>query len=453
MFKFVAKYIIFLPGQTLRGEHILKYIHELEKNEWLHRRQIEEIQWKKLTKLIKFAAHYSPYYKELFKKNNIDPVTMKNKNDLLRIPQLTKEDLRLYQKKMISIIGKERFSKKITGGSTGQAVTVLKDRKAMAYQDAAMWRSLRWFGIDIGDKQARFWGVPINTGTRIKYRIIDFLMNRIRLSAFNFDEKSMKAFYKRLNQFRPKYFYGYVSMIKEFAEFCEKNNKDTNNIGIKAIVTTAEPLLMETRQYLQEVFNCPIINDYGCGEVGPIAYDCPEGGFHLMADNLYIEIINEKGTHSSHGEKGEIVVTELNNYSLPLIRYNLKDIVEANYQQCKCGRGLPLINNVAGRALDVLIASNGEKVHGEYFNYIVEEIKKKGLGLKQYQIIQKSINNIIIKIVRDTAYSKEIQTYFENKIKERMGMNIKIEYKFVDKIEREKSGKLRIVKCEITKSI
>ena len=133
----------------------------------------------------------------------------------------------------------------------------------------------------------------------------------------------------------------------------------------------------------------------------------------------------------------------------PMIRYNMKDVAEVTDQVCKCGRGLPLIKNVTGRALDVLIAESGEKVHGEYFNYIAEEIRKSGSGLKQYQVIQKERNSLIVRLVPDVDYSENVKIYFENKIRERMGEKIKINFEIVEKIDREKSGKLRLVKYEI----
>ena len=294
-----------------------------------------------------------------------------------------------------------------------------------------------------------FRSVPIDGTSRAKYRIIDSIINRIRFSAFNVDERSMAKFVKKIEAFRPSYFYGYVNTIKDFTQYCEKNNINLNQMGLKAIVTTSEPLFKETREYLEGVFNCNVINDYGSGEVGPIAYDCPEGGFHLMADNLYIEIINEKGTHAREGEKGEVVVTELNNYSLPLIRYNLKDIAEVTDQKCSCGRGLPLIKQITGRDRDVLIAPSGKKVHGAYLNQIAQEGKEKGYGIKQYQVIQQQKDYIIVKIVKDSGYSQKTDRFIEDKMKEVMGDNVKISIEIVDKIQREKSGKLRVVKCEI----
>jgi len=450
MNKWIAKYILFLPGHALRGEYILRYVHQLEKTQWLPKEVIEKTQWQELLKLIKYAVAHSPFYKSLYQKHDVQIDKIRHKEDLLNIPKLTKDDLRYHQQEMLIPHTGRRLSKKTTGGSTGQAVTILKERRAMASQDAAMWRCLRWFDIDIGDKQARFWGIPISAGTRYKNRMIDLLMNRIRLSAFNFNDQSMAQFIDKIKYFKPKYFYGYVSMLKEFAQFCERNEINVTDFGVKAVVTTSEPLFREARQYMKTVFQCPVINDYGCGEVGPIAYDCPEGGFHLMADNLYIEILNDQGTHACNGEKGEIVVTELNNYSLPLIRYNLKDIAEVTVEGCSCGRGLPLIRNVTGRALDVLIAQNGEKVHGEYFNYIAEEIRGLGLGLKQYQIIQKDRNSLEVRIVKDIHYTDRTQVYIGNKIKEKLGKDITITYSFVHNIDREPSGKLRLVKNEIS---
>jgi len=449
MNKWIAKYILFLPGHALRGEYTLRYIHEFEKTQWLPGTAIEKAQWQKFLRLIKHTADHSPFYRSLYQAHHVQIDKIRHKEDLLNIPQLTKDDLRYHQQEMRVPHTGTRLSKKTTGGSTGEAVTVLKSRKAMAYQDAAMWRCLRWFDIDIGDKQARFWGTPLHPISRIKNKLIDLVMNRIRLSGWNFSEDSMARFLKRLKTFRPAYYYGYVSMIKEFAQFCERNNINTAPFGLKGIVTTSEPLFIETRQYLQNIFRCPVINDYGSGEVGPIAYDCPEGGFHLMSDNLYFGIINEAGTHAAGGEKGEVVVTELNNFSLPLIRYNLKDIAEVADRPCRCGRGLPLINKILGRDRDVLIADNGTKVHGAYLNQIAQECKRKGWGLKQYQVIQRETDHVVVRIVKDAGYSRKTHQFIEDALKKKLGDNVNIEVKLVDQIKRERSGKLRVVKCEI----
>ena len=368
---------------------------------------------------------------------------------MLPIPELTKDALSYDQENILVENYSKRLSKKTTGGSTGQAVTVLKDNISMVYEDAAMWRALRWHGIDIGDKQARFWGIPMENSDKIKNKLIDFAMNRIRLSAFNFNDQSMELYYNKIKKYQPAYFYGYVSMIKEFVQFCEINKLDLTQLNLKGVVTTSEPLFPETKNYMHENLNCPIINDYGSGEVGPIAYSCPDGGFHLMADNLYIEIINKNGNHAKTGEEGQVVVTEVNNYAMPMIRYNLKDVAIVTDEQCSCGRGLPLIKTIIGRNKDLLFTEDGKKVHGAYIGYIAQQCKQKHMGLKQYQVVQDMPNNIVFNIIIDEGYTSKTDTYITLKLQEKLGKTMNIRINKVETIEREKSGKLRVVKCNI----
>lgn len=449
MHKFIAKYLMFLPGQGLRGENIIKYIHHFEKTQWMTKHEIEADQLRRFTKLIRFAYSHSDYYRKLYDEHSVDVNNALSKDDLLKIPFLEKDALKYNSDEVLVSDHKRRTSKKTTGGSTGQAVTVIKDRDSMARQDAAMWRSLRWFGIDVGDKQARFWGIPIDVKTRWKNILIDMLMNRIRLSAFDFNDQSMESYYNRIVKFRPAYFYGYVHMIRMFAQFCEHNKKDVKNLRLKGIVTTSEPLMDDTRKYIESVFGCPVINDYGSGEVGPIAYECPDGGFHLMADNLLVEIITKEGSHACDGESGEVVVTELNNFVCPMIRYNMKDIAVVSASKCACGRGLPLVSAILGRDRDMLSGLNGNQVHGAYINYIVQECINHGFYFKEYQVIQKKENLIIFKMVVDNSFSDQSFILIERLLKSKLGLQMNIQFDIVDHIEREKSGKLRVVKNEV----
>ena len=302
-----------------------------------------------------------------------------------------------------------------------------------------------WAGVGIGDRQARFWGVPFGFGGRLKCKMIDFISNRIRLSAFSFDEESLRNYYIKLMTFKPAYLYGYVSFIETFARFVESNGLPLP-FKLKCVIVTSEVLTEITRKYLEEVFNCRVFNEYGCGEVGSIAHECEVGNLHIMSENLIIEIL-AGGEHALDSEVGEIVITELNNYVMPLIRYRLSDFGEYTMNSCNCGRGLPIIRRIIGRAYDIIRGPDGRLFHGEFFLYIFEEVKKLNLGVRQFQVIQTGSCELRIRIVPDRNFSDETKRYILGYLVNRMGTKINVQFEIVDTIPREPSGKIRLVKA------
>jgi len=332
---------------------------------------------------------------------------------------------------------------KTTGGSTGAAVTLRKSADGMAQELAATWRGYSWAGIDIGDKQARFWGVPHGKKDKLRARIIDFVSNRKRVSAFAFSELDLKIYNDDLGRFGPKYFYGYVSMIRQFSEYIENNNL-TKILKPTAIITTAEVLSESDRAVIERVFGCKVFNEYGCGEVGTIAHECKFGNLHVNSENVIVEIVDDHGDGVAIGEVGEIVVTDLVNYSMPLIRYKIKDFGAFGSDCCECGVGLPIIKEIFGREYDYLVNDIGEKFHGEFFLYIVEELARSGVILDGVQFLQDEKLNIVVNIVSDVNFNYE--EFFSQRIKALMGAEINVSVLRVSNITRESSGKLRVVK-------
>ena len=365
----INKYFFYNPALIFTGEWLYRDLSFLKKSQFYSYDQIKEYQNYKLKKLVKFAKKESPYYKSRLPTNiNIE--------DLQKISFIDKATVRNNAHALRT--SKHHFCRqKTTGGSTGAAITISKNSGAMGAELAASWRGYGWAGINISDKQVRFWGIPQRSKRdRIKAFLIDFICNRYRVSAFGVDSKSMQTAIKKVVKFKPDYFYGYVSMIKEFA----KHIKDDGKVGIinpKAIITTSEVLTEADRSYISNVFGCRVFNEYGCGEVNTIAHECEYGSLHINSESLIIEVIGDAGIPLPPGNAGEIVVTDLNNFAMPLIRYKLSDWGMVSPKMCSCGRGLPVIEKVYGRAYDSLINDAGKKFHGEFFLYIIEDAKKK----------------------------------------------------------------------------
>jgi phenylacetate-CoA ligase len=443
--KIIGKYFLYYPTVILLGERVLDNYKLYNQTQWWPIDKLLTYQQDKLMGLLDHAIHHVPFYKNHFKDFDISKI--REVNDIIILPSIDKNQLRLNYKELCSTQIPYFTSSKITGGSTGQAVSVIKTKDSLGKERAATWRAYNWAGIDIGDPQARFWGVPFALKGRMKYRIIDLIANRKRLSAFNFDDTSLQEYYNKLVKFRPVYYYGYVSMLETFARYIERK-KLRIPFKLRCVITTSEVLTESTRKYLETVFGCKVFNEYGCGEVGSIAHECEQGSMHVMSENLIVEILNGN-TPAKPGEIGEIVVTELNNYAMPLIRYRLGDCAEvAASNSCSCGRGLPVIKKIIGRAYDMIRNAEGKVFHGEYFMYIFEEIQKRSpLAVNQFQVIQTSKDGLCIKIVPGKDYSETMESAISEKIRTAMGQSINIKYELTDHIPRERSGKIRLIKA------
>jgi len=396
------------------------------------------MQVRKLKAILDTAHNVVPHYKNASYNKDIYEI-----EDIQQLPFISKADLR---ERSADFLSRDKYLWKIvktTGGSTGQPVTVWKSPGAVTRELAATWRSYQWAGIDIGDRQGRFWGMPFVKKDRTRAGLIDIVSNRRRVSAFSFSEQDLHRYQAIMRRFKPKYFYGYVSMIAEFANFLKRSGQRAD-YDLKAIITTSEVLTPYHRNLIESVFSTKVYNEYGCGEVGTIAFECEYGSMHVMAENVLVEVYDGE-RKCDFGEEGEIVVTELNNYAMPLIRYRLGDHAVISPRPCACRRTLPVLENIYGRAYDTIRNREGRLFHGEYFMYIFEDIQKRGLGVKSFQVRQKDFNDFHIKIVPEEGYGKHTVNLIMEKVRTDFGIDTKIEIELVSQIPREKSGKMRLI--------
>lgn len=438
--------------QIIRGENVTKEICALTRTAKFPTKELLQYQWHHLRKLLAHVYKNNIYYKQIFHDKHITPEMFKTPEQFLNFPILNKETLNTYNNLLIRSGVNYRYETKLTSGSTGVRVKILKDRNTQARARGVMFRNYSWHDIQIGDRQARFTGCVSDKQDKFKQRIKDFLANRIRMNVFDISKDSVFCFYKKMTEFKPKYIYGYPSSIFKFFNLLKDNNVDISKLKIHAIIVTGEILKNYQRTFLENSLKCPIINEYGSCETGPIAFECQANSMHLMADNLYIEIIKD-GKLAKPGETGEIIVTELFNYRTPLIRYKLGDRITLKNNvsyNCACGRDLPIIEDISGRTSELIRLENNHHVHSEVFDYIFDYVCENIVAVKQYKITQKTISEFQCEIVPSTNISanhiKKIKEQFRNQLSNEVTVVINV----VDYISPEKSGKLKYFNSEIT---
>jgi phenylacetate-CoA ligase len=423
------------------------YLKELRKSQFWSKEEIEKFQLKKIKNLVSLAYKNVPYYKKMMNENHLHPLDITDFKNFQKIPILDKNQIRQNLDNLISKdINRKTIRKDFTSGSTGEPLTIYKDKNYSEYTKADQYRSYEFSGYVLGDKIARLWGAhrdaPQTTFLNQFKQKID---RTLFINTFNIYEKDMEKIINKLDTFNPDYILGYASSLYFFAKYFEKNN--ITNIRPKSIISSAETLYDYQRKLINKSFSAPVFNHYGCREVGAIACECNQhNGLHILAENQYVEIINRAGEHCNKGEIGKIIVTNLNNYSFPLIRYEIGDMARTSQiDQCNCQRGLPLLDEITGRTIDNFIFSKGEIIHGGYFIYIFLDVK----GVKHFQIIQEKINKLLIKIVKSDDFNENEINRIIKTIKRDLGEDIEIEVDYVSELDKTPTGKHRVTVSKI----
>jgi phenylacetate-CoA ligase len=232
-------------------------------------------------------------------------------------------------------------------------------------------------------------------------------------------------------------------MLVAFAEFVRTQGYNGRALGLRAIVTTSEVLGEPQERLLAETFGCVVQNEYGCGELGPIAYSCPEGSLHIMAMNVWVEVLSPSGAPVPSGEDGELVITDLHNLAMPLLRYRVGDQGVLG-RDCGCGRPWPVLGSVWGRAYDFVAAPDGRRYHGEFFLYFFEDLRERNEGVDQFQVIQSGPRalrfDLVVAPFREVAVRAAIVAWVDRVLP---GMTATV--RLVPSIHRTPSGKMRLI--------
>lgn len=440
----VAKYLFYYPIQKLRGQSISPYIEPTEKAQYLSEKNLEEMREAKFKKLMS-GVWQVPYYKSLFSEMGIGPADIQSLSDIQKIPVLDKRTILENEEWLIHpSYTKSALNLRKTGGSTGMTLHFCKESSALAVNDAIMYRCYNWYGIGVGDRQIRFWGVPVTNKLRWKEQLKDFVLNRIRVSAFEINEQECRRQYQRIQQFKPKYFYGYTTAIYGFCLFLKESGLDINALGLNAVICTAEKMYPHHRKLFDEVFDCPVVDEYGSCENGIIAFQCPHNQMHLMSDHMYIEFLDENDQPVEPGEQGRVVITDFSCHAMPLLRYDIGDVGRPKEGTCTCGVTLPLMDIVEGRKEDFIRTNDGKLVHAAYLCYTLKDDT-----VHEFKMYQKTFDSFLVQIVKSPSFSTDSEAMLKRKLAHSLGDNMNFDFQYLDSIPREKSGKLRYFVSEI----
>jgi phenylacetate-CoA ligase len=438
----LVRSVLFPLHEWMKGHPTLRALWEARRWDRWSTDEIAAAQLTKLKRVIAHAAAHTPYYREAFARHGVNADDVNGLADLRRVPLLGRSDLRAHREDLVARDRKRRMAVMATGGSTGEPVTVLVDRRRAAVNTAARIRAREWWGIRHGEREAVLWASPIELTAQDRLRSLrDRLLNTRLYSAFEGSAHGLGAIAGDLARFRPAALYGYASSLHLLARHVLAEGLDGRAWGIRAVFATAEGIRPDQRDDLTAAFGAPVAGEYGARDAGLIAHECPSGGHHILAEGILVEVLGPDGNPVPPGERGEIVTTHLEAMGFPLIRYRTGDIGVAVDGPCACGRALPRLARVEGRATDFLLAPDGRLLHALGVIYVLRELP----GVGAFQVEQPAADRLVVRIAREAGFPDDGEAVIRAGIHELMRSEIPVAIHYVTAIAPGASGKHRYV--------
>lgn len=424
------------------NKEVLESRELLSESQWWGPKQLTEYQNERLSNLISHAYESVPYYREKMDERGISTKDIKTIDDLFKLPILTRDvlqsrfdDLRSQTVSQHDLIYRE------TGGTTGEPVQVISGQNNYAFEKSAQLRGRGFSGWRRGKPM-----LVLTGGSVIEPKDQDFvrkigwkLSGRVFMPAFEMSEDNIGEYAQTIERHNIEFIRGYSSSIYQLAHYLQQSDY---NVSVDGVLPTADVLYENQRKVIEEELG-DVYKYYTATEISSLAYQCEHSKYHISDEHVFIEVLND-GERVGKGERGALVITTLQNYAMPLIRYKIGDVGKLGGNSCPCGRNLTQISELSGRTTDFLKAQDGRLVSGLFIPHIFRKTKT----IEQVQVCQPSEDRIIVNIVRGDNYDDSEIDMIREVLIEYLG-NLDIEINYTDSIRVGESGKRRFVISEI----
>ncbi|MCX5829827.1 MAG: hypothetical protein NTV58_17805 [Deltaproteobacteria bacterium] len=435
-------YNILFPGEDLlRRVPINKFFRFYRKAQWWSREENDRYKQAALKRLIQHAYQTVPYYHRTMKKAGIVPDDIREPGDLSKLPFLTRKDVLENLQDLISTDHSiETLKKGASSGSTGQVVVSYRTRTAIGAAFGAERIGWEMAGYRFGARNVTVWGNRITVEeqwTTWHSRLKQWAYRNKRIGAYLLtDDRHVRDALKTIHDWRPDYLNGYPNAIYFLA--LKAKEFGVGGLACKGVLTTAETVYDFQRAMIGEVFG-PVYDGYGSGEISGVAYQCKAGGFyHIVEPHVIVEYADCGGD-----EFKELVLTNLDNYGMPFIRYKVGDLAVLANETCSCGRHWATLKKIAGRTADLITTPTGGAllVPSFFGSSLISQLPK----IQQYQIAKVTPNRITIRIQASPHLSQVELDLIRRQIAPHLEGKIEYDIEQVEKIALTKAGKFKLV--------
>jgi phenylacetate-CoA ligase len=419
-----------------------QHYETLERTQWLTAQQTRELQDDKLRRLVRHCYRNVPYYRAQMQARRIRPEDIRGQDDLRNLPFVTKDDIRkhLHFDIMSENHDKSEVLRVTTSGSTGEPFVCYADRAQLEFRWAATLRAQEWTGYRFGDPTVRLWHQTIGMTKEqiVRERADAILCNRTFIPVFELHASRLAKMAETIARVRPVLMDGYAEALDFVAHYLKSEGRI--DVRPRALMSSAQTLPDASRALIEEAFGCKVFDKYGSREFSGVAYECgAHDGHHTVAEGYIVEVLRE-GRPAKPGEIGEVVITDLNNYCLPFVRYRIGDLAEAMdpARPCACGRGAPRIGAIAGRVQSIIEGTDGQFLPGSFFLHYLKEFDH---AIKRFQVIQEVRGAITFRVVKGTRYSDDVLEQALSTFRQFLGDKLEIHVEFVENVALVRTGK------------
>jgi len=413
---------IYYGLQYLRQEPVNKVLKGIKETEFLPSEGLRNNQFQRLKNLLQYAISYVPYYKTNYQMFSKDIYNINSWDDakkvMQEIPLLDKDVVRNNKSLFTSgEINKLKTYPDKTSGSSGTPLIFACDQMSWAFRHALYIRCTESFNVQAGERYIYFYGLHWNKRSKLLLKFRDYLLNRVRVSAYDISPDTFLQHLGNIKKFKPTHFLGYPSAIYDFCVLAFNRGIDLHDLHIKAIFLTSEPVYLFQKELIEKVTGAICVDFYGSAEGGLNAFQCPHGNLHLAVESTWVV----------SKPNNEILVTDMFLRAFPMINYDIGDemIFDHDYK-CSCGRSHPVIRQIIGRSGEPIVLPNGKRINSHLPGYIFKPLS--GLGvIRSFRFVLSKEKKLSLYLVVTSDYKAEYENIIRKETKNAFGHNIEFD--------------------------
>jgi len=428
------RWLAWQAQERARGRRATRYYAELMRSQYWTWEQHAAMAQERIAALLKHAAEHVPYYRALGCGTELD-----------KYPVLTRQGLLRNTKTLLSERASGELMTKYSSGTTGDRVAATRDWQMQSTNDACIWRGDGWgAALAPTERQLHLRIDPRHLGLPpgALGGLATYYYNRYWLCGYVINREIVQHIHETLHRLRPQLLCSYTSTLQAYVHVARELKLKPP--PLKKIVTIAEELPASDAAEFLDYFGCQAYSRFGANELGVIADQCEYGALHSHCEHVWLEVLTAPGTVTSRGA-GVLLCTCLSNLAMPLIRYEIGDWAELSDQPCPCGRGLPVLAKLEGRAGQFVYGSDGTWINAHSF---LEPLYQK--PVRAVRVIQDQPGHMRV-LLEDCRLTPADTEEVLRRYHDMHGGSLQVELIPVDQLPPTPSGKRCSAQCTLAR--